>query len=115
MYQERIFFFIYFTTISLLFIGLKKFLNNIIILSNIIKSSQKFLCIFAIYDKYQINKISHLIINERKKSKQFKLILLLISFIIFTINHLYLHQFSNQLNYQELLYSSFISLDKDKL
>lgn len=111
--KKEFIFIIYFIPISLLLIGLKKFLHNLIILSSFMECSQMFLYIVAIYNKYQTNKLSDSIINERKKAKQFKLILLLLSFITLSLIHLYLYQFIDQflyLDYQEFLYSSMIIL-----
>ena len=109
--KKEFIFIIYFIPISLLFIGLKKFLHNLIILSSFMECSQMFLYIVAIYNKYQTNKLSDSIINERKKAKQFKLILLLLSFITLSLIHLYLHSFRKLfLYYQEFLYSSMIIL-----
>ncbi len=109
--KKEFIFIIYFIPISLVFIGLKQFLHNKIILINTLECSQIFLYIVAIYNNYQINKISHFIINERKKAKQFKLILLLLSFITLSLIHLYLHPFRKLfLYYQEFLYSSMIIL-----
>ena len=111
--KKEFIFIIYFIPISLLFIVLKKFLHNMIILINILECSQIFLYIVAIYNKYQINKSSDSIINERKKAKQFEVFLLLIFLITLSLIHLYLYQFIEQflyLDYQEFLYSSMIIL-----